>query len=164
MNKKYVVKLTKEERTNLQKLIATGKAAARKLLHARILLKADAGAEGSCWSDAEISQALEVGIATIQRVRQLFVEQGLTAALQRRSPSGQRNHRLDGEAEAHLVALICSSAPTRHTRWTIRLLASKLVELGYVERVGRETVRKVLKKRTETLAQGTMVHSPQSEC
>ena len=163
MNKKYVVKLIEGERTDLEKLITTGKAAARKLLHARILLKADASPAGPCWSDAAISEALEVSLATIQRVRQQFVEQGLTAALERRSPRGQRIRRLDGEGEAHLVALACSSVPTGHTRWTIRLLADKLVELGYVECVGRETVRQVLKKRTQALAQRTMVHSAQSE-
>jgi len=164
MNKQYVVKLTVEERIGLLKLIATGKAAARKLLHARILLKADASAQGPCWSDAAISQALEVSSATIQRVRQQFVEQGLTAALERRLPRGQRIRQLDGEGEAYLIALTCSPVPTGHTRWTIRLLVNKLVELGYVERVGRETVRQVLKKRAQALVQGAMVHSPQSEC
>ena len=163
MKKKYVVKLTQEERTDLEKLISTGKAAARKLLHARIWLKADAGPEGPCWSDAQISQALEVSAATIQRVRQQDVEQSLTAALERRLPRGQRIRLLDGEGEAHLVALACSSVPIGHTHWTIRMLANKLVELGYVERVGRESIRQVLKKRTEAMAQGAMVHSSQSE-
>jgi hypothetical protein len=146
MNKKYVVKLTEDERTHLQKMISTGKAAARKLLHARILLKADASPEGPCWTDEQISEALEECLATIGRVRQQFVEQSLTAALERRLPCGHRPRRLDGEAEAHLVALACSPAPKGHAHWTIRLLANKLVELGYVERVGRETVRQVLKK------------------
>jgi homeodomain-containing protein len=164
MNKKYVVKLTEAERTGLQKLIATGKAAARKRLLARISLKTDMSSQGSWWSDGEISEALEVSPATIQRVRQQFVEQGLTAALERHLPRGQRIRRLDGEGEAHLIALTCSSVPTGHNRWTIRLLAKKLVELGYVERVGRETVRQVLKKRAQALAQGAVVHSPQSAC
>lgn len=134
VNKKYIVKLT------------AGKAAARKLLHARILLKADASPEGPGWTDEHISEALEVSITTIGRVRQQFVEQGLTAALERRLPCGYRPHRLDGEAEAHLIALACSPAPAGHAHWTIRLLAAKVVELGYVERVGRETIRQVLKK------------------
>jgi Homeodomain-like domain len=146
MNKKYVVKLTEDERIHLQKMISTGKAAARKLLHARILLKADATPEGPCWTDASISQALEVSLATIGRVRQQFVEQSFTAALERRLPRGQRLRRVDGETEAHLIALACSAAPAGHVRWTIRLLVDKLVELGYVERIGRETVRQVLKK------------------
>jgi hypothetical protein len=127
MNKKYVVKLMEAERTVLQKLIATGKAAARKLLHTRVLLKVDLSSQGSCWSVGEISEALEVSPATIQRVCQQFVEQGLTAALERRLPRGQRIRRLDGEGEAHLIALMCSSVPTGHNRWTIRLLAKKLV-------------------------------------
>src|SRR5215469_4784100 len=111
MNKRYVVKLTVDERTRLQRMIAAGKAAARKLLHARILLKADVSEEGPGWTDTEISEALEVSSATIQRVRQQFVEQSLTAALERRAPRGQRLRRLDGETEAHLIALACSAAP-----------------------------------------------------
>jgi hypothetical protein len=146
VNKKYVVKLTTEERAGLQKMISAGKTAARKLLHARILLKADASPEGPCWTDAAISQALEVSSATTQRVRQQFVEQSLTAALELRLPRGHRMQRLDGDGEAHLIALACSAAPPGHARWTIRLLVDKLVELKYVECVGRETVRQVLKK------------------
>jgi len=146
VNKKYIVKLTTDERAFLLQMISTGKAAARKLLHARILLKADASEIGPGWTDEHISQALEVSTTTIGRVRQQFVEQSLTAALERRSPSGYRPRRIDGEVEAHLIALACSPAPSGHVHWTIRLLADKLVELGYVEHVGRETVRKALKK------------------
>ncbi len=164
MNKKYVVKLTTKERAGLQKLISAGKAAARKLLHARILLKADARESGPCWTDAEISEALEVSLATIGRVRQRFVEQSLIAALEHRLPRRHRMRRLDGEEEAHLIALACSAAPAGHARWTIRLLADKLVELGYVERVGRETVRQVLKKRIEALAARAVLYSPASQC
>ena len=144
MNKKYIVTLTSEERTSLHQMICAGKAAARRLLHARILLKADASPEGPRWTDAQISEALSVSTTTIERVRQQFVEQSLTAALERRSPCGYRPRRIDGEAEAHLVALACSPAPAGHVHWTIRLLTDKVVELGYVERVGRETVRQVL--------------------
>ena len=146
MNKKYIVKLTTEERADLHHLISVGKAAARKLLHARILLKADASSEGPGWTDEQISEALEVSTTTIGRVRQQFVEQSLTAALERRSPCGHRPRRIDGEAEAHLIVLACSPTPAGHAHWTIRLLANKVVELGDVERVGRETVRQVLKK------------------
>jgi hypothetical protein len=146
MNRKYVVKLNAEERVCLHQMLSAGKAAARKLLHARILLKADASPEGAAWTDEQISEALEVSTTTIGRVRQQFVEHSLTAALERRLSSGHRPRRLDGEAEAHLVALACSPAPAGHVHWTIRLLADKVVELGYVEHVGRETVRKVLKK------------------
>lgn len=146
MNKKYIVTLATEERAQLYQMLSAGKAAARKLLHARILLKADASPEGPSWTDERISEALEVSTTTIGRVRQQFVEQSLSAALNRRSPCGHRPRRIDGEVEAHLIALACSPAPSGHVHWTIRLLADKLVELGYVERVGRETVRQALKK------------------
>jgi len=146
MNKKYIVTLTADERASLHQMISVGKAAARKLLHARILLKADASPEGPGWTDEQISEALEVSPATIQWVRQQFVEQCLAAALERRLPRGYRMRRLDGEAEAHLIALACSPAPSGRVHWTIRLLADKMVELGYVERVGRETIRQILKK------------------
>jgi hypothetical protein len=160
MNKKYVVKLTEDERIHLQKIISIGKAAARKLLHARILPKADASPEGPCWTDASISQALEDSLATIGRVRQQFVEQSFTAALERRLPRGQRLRRLDGEAEAYLIALACSSAPAGHVHWTVRLLADKLMELGYVERVGRETVRQVLKKTNSSRGSASSIVFP----
>ncbi len=112
MNKKYIVKLTEEERAALHQMLSAGKAAARKLLHARILLKADASPEGPGWTDEHISEALDVSTTTIGRVRQHFVEQSLTAALERRLPCGHRLRRLDGEAEAHLIALACSPAPS----------------------------------------------------
>lgn len=164
MNKKYIIKLTLEERAGLQQMISVGKAAARKLLHARILLKADASPEGPGWADEQISEALEVSPATIGRVRQQFVEQSLTAALERRLPRGHRIRRLDGDGEAHLIALACSTAPPGHARWAIRLLADKVVELKYVERIGRETVRQVLKKRTATLAYRAVLYSSRSKC
>jgi DDE superfamily endonuclease/Homeodomain-like domain len=150
VNKKYIVTLAAEERVDLQRMISAGKAAARKLLHARILLKADASPGGPAWTDGQISEALEVSITTIGRVRQQFVEHSLTAALERRAPCGRRPRRIDGEAEAHLIALACSPVPSGHAHWTIRLLADKLVEVGYVERVGRETVRLVLKKTSSS--------------
>src|SRR6266852_959863 len=125
MNKKYIVRLTAEERAHLHQMLSAGKAAARKLLHARILLKADASPEGPGWTDEHISEALDVSTTTIGRVRQHFVEQSLTAALERRLPCGHRLRRLDGEAEAHLIALACSPAPSGHVHWTIRLLADK---------------------------------------
>lgn len=144
---KYVVNLTEQERQELQHLIAAGKASARKLMHARILLKADESAEGPAWPDQRISEALEVGLSTIARVRQQFVEQGLEEALNRRpQPERPQKRKLDGELEAHLVALTCGPKPEGEGRWTLRLLAEKLVALGYVEQVSYETVRQVLKK------------------
>jgi transposase len=145
MNKKYIVTLTEEERAVLRELIAVGKRAARTLAHARILLKADVRAAEPVWEDAAISQAVEVSAATVQRVRQRFVEEGLGAAL---APRPQRRTRLplvDGAAEAHLVTLACSTPPEGLGRWTLRLLAETMVELAYVEHVSHETVRQVLK-------------------
>ena len=150
MNKKYIVTLAADERAYLHQTIAAGKGAARKLLHARILLKADASPAGPGWTDEHISEALEVSTTTIGRVRQQFVEHSLTAALERRLPCRHHPRRFDGEAEAHLIALACSPAPAGRVHWTIRLLADRLVELGYVERVGRETVRQVLKKTSSS--------------
>jgi transposase len=146
MNKKYIVTLTAEERVMLQEMIAVGKRAARTLAHARILLKADQRAGEPVWDDAAISQAVEVSPATVQRVRQRFVEEGLEAALRPRPRPRPRLPLVDGVAEAHLVTLACSQAPQGAARWTLRLLAQKMVELAYVEHVSHETVRQVLKK------------------
>lgn len=145
--KKYLVTLTTEERQQLRDLIAVGKASAKKLAHARILLKADANAGGLDGIDARIAGAVEVSVATVERVRQRFVEQGLTAALSRK-PQDQpsRERTLDGRAEAYLIALACTPPPQERTRWTVQLLADKLVELQIVEAISDETVRRVLKK------------------
>jgi transposase len=145
--KKYKVTLTAEERNSLQELIASSKAAAKKLIHARILLKADAAPGGPAWTDARIADALEVNVTTVERLRERFVEQGLDAALDRKKqerPSRERT--LDGNAEARLIALACSEPPQGRVRWTLRLLADKLVELEIVDAVSTETVRRVLKK------------------
>jgi transposase len=141
--KKYKVTLTEQEREELRQLIGKGKGAARKLLHARILLKADSQQE---WSDQAISQALEVSISTIERVRERFVEEGLNAALERKAPKRVYQRKLNGEQEAHLVALMCSQPPEDRGRWTLKLLAQKMVELEYVESVAPETIRQTLKK------------------
>jgi transposase len=125
------------------RLISRGKGAARKLLHARILLKAD---ETVGWSDERISEALEVSLSTIGRVRERFVEEGWEAALGRKAPNRVYQRRLDGVQEAHLVALVCSPPPEDRGRWTLKLLAEKMVELEYVEYVSKETVRQTLKK------------------
>ena len=156
MVKKYRVTLTAEERTALQQLLERGSlkkglVAARTLTHARILLKADASDEGPAWSDAAICTALDVGSATVYRVRQRFVEEGLEAALRRRPqrrPS--RECKLDGYQEAHLLTLACSPAPPGQARWTLRLLADQMVQLAYVESLSHETVRQVLKKASSS--------------
>lgn len=149
--KKYRVTLTSEERHGLNQLISKGKGAARKLLHARILLKAD-GSEGQeGWTDEAIRAALEVSISTIERVRERFVEEGLEAALVRKAPTREYRRKLNGEQEAHLVALVCSQPPEDSQRWTLKLLADKMVELDYVDTVSSETVRQVLKKMNLSL-------------
>src|SRR5687768_10908041 len=145
--KKYIVTLTDEEREQLSNLIAAGKAAAQRLTHARILLKADAADGGPAWADERIAEAVEVSTDTIARVRQRFVEQGLDAALNRkRQDRPSRERTLDGRAEARLVALACSAPPAGRTAWTLTLLADTLVELKVVDTVSDETVRRVLKK------------------
>ncbi len=145
--KKYKVTLTPEERQQLSELIAAGKAAAQKLAHARLLLKADAADGGPAWPDTRIAEALEVSIATVERVRQRFVEQGLEAALGRKQRDRPgRLRKLDGAAEARLVALACSQPPEGRKEWTMQLLAGRLVELEVVDCVSDETVRRVLKK------------------
>jgi transposase len=145
--KKYKVTLTAEERNSLQDLIAVGKAAAKKLIHARILLKADAAPGGPAWTDTRIADALEVHPNTVERLRERFVEQGLDAALGRKKQDRpSRARTLDGKAEARLIAVACSEPPQGRARWTLRLLADQLVELEIVDTVSTETVRRTLKK------------------
>jgi transposase len=145
--KKYKVTLTTDERQSLHDLIGAGKAAALKLAHARILLKADAAPEGPAWIDDRIAEALEVNLTTVERVRQRFVEQGLAAALDRKKQDRpSRERKLDGAGEARLIALACSQPPRGRAAWTLRLLADQLVELEIVDTISTETVRQVLKK------------------
>jgi transposase len=145
--KKYRVTLTAEERRGLQDRIAAGKASAQKLAHARILLKADAAPDGPGWGDDRIAEAVEVSCATVERVRRRFVELGLEAALVRKPQDRpSRLPKLDGRAEAHLVALACSEPPGGRAEWTMQLLADKLVELEVVDSISDETVRRTLQK------------------
>jgi transposase len=145
--KKYKVTLTAEERLALQALVTKGKAAAKKLMHARILLKADAAAEGPAWTDDQIAEAVAVNRRTIEHVRQRFVEQGLEAALVRKKQDRpSRERKLDGAGEARLITLACSKPPLGRAAWTLRLLADRLVELQIVASISTETVRQVLKK------------------
>jgi transposase len=146
MKKKYIVTLTEAEREMLQALLSRGKSAARKLVHARILLKADAGPGGPGWGDDAIAEGLEVGRATVERVREAFVEHGVEAALERRKPCRQYERVLDGDGEAHLIALACQKPPEGRCRWTLQLLADQMVQLEYVEQVSFQTVRRTLKK------------------
>ncbi|HEY89013.1 MAG TPA: helix-turn-helix domain-containing protein [Thermoflexia bacterium] len=146
--KKYLVDLTAAEQEELETLISAGVASARKLTRCRILLKAHAG-----WTDAAISAALDVGSATVARVRQRFVTAGGLVAIERRKPQRQYLRKLDGDAEARLIALACSAPPQGHVRWTLRLLAARVVQLEAVDStsVSHETVRQVLKKMLSSL-------------
>ena len=148
MVKKYNVTLTEEERERLRHMLSSGKEGVRKLTRSRILLKADEG-----WKDKAIHKALDVGLSTIERTRRRFVEEGFEAALNRRPSTRRYEHKLDGDAEAHLIALACSSPPAGRKRWSLRLLADTLVTLEQVDldSVSHETVRQVLKKTNSSL-------------
>src|SRR5215210_9056713 len=146
MKKKYPVTLSETEREECQRLIAAGTAPARKLTHARILLKADQSPEGGAgWVDEAVAEAVEVSQPTVARVRKQYVQEGLQAALNRRPPNREYHRKLDGEQEARLVALACSKPPEGQARWSLRLLADKLVELELVEELSYQTVRRTLK-------------------
>jgi len=151
MKKKYIVTLTEEERQLLHTMLSRGRAAARKLMHARILLKANVASGGPGWDDAAIAEGLDVGRATVERVRKQFVEDGFEAALERRKPHRQYRRKLDGDGEAHLIALACSEAPEGRSRWTLRLLAERMVALEHVEGISYQTVRRTLKKTRSSL-------------
>jgi transposase len=150
MEKKYPVILTEEERDHLRQLMVAGTAPARKLTHARILLKADQSLAGPGWVDERIAEAVEVSQPTVARVRKQYVEAGLEAALNRRAPRRVYQRKLNGEHEAHLIALACSAPPAGAARWSLRLLADKLVELEIGESVSHQTVRRVLKKTSSS--------------
>ena len=143
---KYAVTLTEAARAQLRTLVGSGRASARMLTRARILLKANQGAGGYCWTDAAIAGALDVHPTTVARVRRAFVDGGLDAALERKRPDRAYPRRLDGAAEAHLVALACADPPTGRERWTLRLLADELVRLEVVPTVSHETVRRTLQQ------------------
>ena len=145
--KKYLVQLTQEQRQALKHLISSGVASARKIMHAQILLKADSSETGPAWSDEQIQQTFEVGLSTVERVRKRFVEGGIEEALNRRpQPERPEKRKVNGEQEAHLLALTCSQPPTGHKRWTMRLLADKMVAFGYSEHISHKTVWVTLKK------------------
>ena len=146
MKKRYLVTLTAEERQELQSMVSAGKSAARKLTRSRILLLADQAEGGPAKSDPEITDALGCGRATVERVRKQFVEEGLEATLKQKPTIRTYENRLDGRAEAHLVAIACGAPPEGRARWTLRLLADRMVALGHVESVSHETVRLRLKK------------------
>jgi hypothetical protein len=143
MNTKYLVVLSAEQRQYLEKLTSSGKVPARQMKRAQILLKSDLQVN---WSYEQIMAAFDVSGVTISVVRRVFVEQGLEAALQRKKPDREYEHALDGEGEAHLVALACSEPPTGRKHWRLRLLQDRFVKKGYVDSISYETIRRVLKK------------------
>jgi transposase len=146
MRKQHVVVLSEQERARLHTLIGRGTAPARALTHARILLKANQGEAGPSWTDRAIAAALEIHHTTVARVRQQYATGGLEAAVDRKAPEREYRRRLDGEQEAHLVALACSAPPEGRKRWTLRLLAERLVQLDVVDAVSYETVRQALQQ------------------
>ena len=145
-NKRYVVRLEAEERERLRRLVSVGKGAARRLTRARIVLQADESGEGPGWTDERIAEGLGVNIRTVEQVRRQLVEEGLEATLERRRPRREYERRLDGAKEAKLVAVCCSKPPDGRKRWTLRLLADRLVELKVVDSISYETVRRTLQK------------------
>lgn len=151
MNQKYLIKLSAEERHQLEQLLLSGDASARTLKHAFVLLKSDCGEAGPNWSYARICEAFDVAPLTVFNVRKRFIEQGLDAALNRKKPDRDYEHCLDGEAEAHLIALVCGQPPEGHDRWTLRLIQKRMVELTYAEAVSHETIRTTLKKMSLSL-------------
>ncbi len=146
MNKTYIVHLTSDQRTMLEQLTRTGTTTAAMQRHARILLKADAGPNGPGWEDAAIATAVEVSVPTVERVRRQFVTNGLDMALRRKPTTRPSQRKLDGVQEAQLAAIACSPPPQGAERWTLALLADKLVELKVVDSIARDTVRVALKK------------------
>jgi transposase len=146
MTRKYVVRLTEEERSVLKVLVSSGQASARKITHARILLLADENSESGKNTDESIIKALQVGLSTVARVRRRLVEEGLESALNRQVQKNRRARKLDGEGEAFLIAVACSQAPEGRTAWTLKLLADRLIECEIVDSISTEAVRQTLKK------------------
>jgi hypothetical protein len=145
--KKYVVKLSGDERAQLNELIHKGKRSASLMTKARILLKADVSDFGEGWSDSRIAKALDTSIATVERTRRQLVEEGFEAVLTRKSnPNSARRRIFDGAAEAKLIALTCGPAPAGHAKWSLRLLEEKVVELRIVESASDNTIGRILKK------------------
>ena len=145
--KKYEIELSSVEREFLREIVSQGSASARKIQHAQILLKADVSEKGPAWKDKAITDAFEVSIRTVERIRKRCVEHGLEDALvHRKNPNGVHRRKLDGHGEAHLSKLACSQPPEGRDSWTLQLLGDRLVELKVVDSICRETVRTTLKK------------------
>lgn len=148
---RYVVKLDKDQRKELEDLLQSGEAPTRKLTHARILLKTDHGEYGPAWPMSKICVAFDVSTTTVTFVRKNFVEGDLEKALERKNPEREYQRRIDGDGEAHLIAITCSEPPEGCERWSLRLLQSEMVSRGYVQTVSHEAIRQVLKKMNLSL-------------
>ena len=148
MNTKYPVVLSEEQRQHLEKITSSGKVPARQMKRAQILLKSDLQTN---WSYEQIMQAFDVSAVTVAAVRRAFVEQGLEASLQRKKPDREYEHILDGEGEAHLIALACTEPPAGRAKWSLRLLQDRFVKLGHADSISYETIRRVLKKTSSSL-------------
>jgi len=164
--KKYIVRLTDEERETLKKITKTGKRSAQVITRASILIKADQSEQGLAQKDTQISEALGVTVHTVERVRKQMVEEGLKAVLTRR-PYERKNpqKKIDGTVQAHLIALSCNEPPEGFGRWTLRLLAERMVELRYVDSISHESVRTTLKKKHhKAVAKKDVANCSQSKC
>lgn len=159
MKKRYIVRLTIEERTRLVGLIKRGREAAYRRRHAEVLLLVDEGKHGPKQADSAVAERTGFTRRTVEQIRERCVSEGLDAALERKKRSRERLPRLDGESEARLISLACSDAPDGRARWTLHLLSDKLVELEVVESISHECIRQVLKKHHKTLAETNVVHS-----
>ena len=148
MNTKYSVVLNEEQRQHLEKITSSGRVSARQMKRAQILLKSDVQVN---WPYERMMEAFDVSAVTIAKVRKTFVEQGLEVALQRKKPDREYEHALDGEGEAHLIALACSEPPAGRAKWSLRLLQDRFVQLGHVDSISYETIRRVLKKTNSNL-------------
>ena len=163
--KKYVVRLSADERDRLEVFIRKGKPAAHLVTRARILLKADVSKAGEGWSDSRIAEALDAGDATVERTRKLLVEEGLEAVLSRKyNPRSARPRTFDGAAEAKLIALACGPAPEGFARWSLRLLEEKVVELNIVEKASDNTIGRTLKKHSPAASQAAMGDRTRGQC
>jgi transposase len=163
--KKYIVRLSADEREALEALISKGKRPASLILKARILLKADISDAGEGWSDGRIIKALDTSATTVYRTRQRLVEEGFDAVLRRKPRERPSIPRIfDGESEARLITLACSEPPAGHAKWTLRLLEEKVVELGIVPRASDNTIGRTLKKRPETPPERAVGHSADGQC
>lgn len=150
--KKYIVRLTRKEQATLKKLLTSGRGSGRMFTRVRILLKADQSDKGPGWSDEKISEAFDVTVQTIEKVRKQLVEEGFEAVLSRHQYTQKVSRKkIDGDVEAHLIALCCGEPPKGRVRWTLRLLADSIVECGYVESISHEAVRQTLKKTNLSL-------------